>query len=235
MSTPQQPQLLGDGTSQANRHAAALAPEFVSVDERTLEDLLMFARQFAGELKYFNEENRHEGTWEAFFGKSLDVQMLEQFLADPGQVPFDHRAFFSRPHFVLFLVFLHLYGEVQEDLNGITARHLDFYYREVLGFEKKCGTPDRVHVLAGLNQDASSLLIPKGRLLHAGTDDLGKDIFFQVDQDRMIHPIKTRRTTFALCRLADHRYSRGLAKQGRNQRRGVFEHVGHRLWTAEPR
>jgi len=50
-----QPQFLSqDGTSQAGRIKKPLDPGYVSVDERTVSDLLTFARQYTQELRYFN-------------------------------------------------------------------------------------------------------------------------------------------------------------------------------------
>ena len=43
-----------DGTSQAGRMQPALDPDYVSVDERTIQDLLAFAREYAKELRYFD-------------------------------------------------------------------------------------------------------------------------------------------------------------------------------------
>ena len=42
-----------------------------------------------------------------------------------------------QPHMTLFLTFLKLFSIVQEQMNGITERMLDFYYRDVLQLEEK--------------------------------------------------------------------------------------------------
>jgi hypothetical protein len=61
------PQLLRrDGTSQGSREQAALAPEYVRVDERSYKDLLAFAQAYAKELRYYNAENQPMGDWRAF-------------------------------------------------------------------------------------------------------------------------------------------------------------------------
>lgn len=60
-----------DGTSQDERYPAALDPSYASVDERKLEDLLLFARSWADKLHYYNSENKKDGTWKPFIEKDV--------------------------------------------------------------------------------------------------------------------------------------------------------------------
>ena len=46
-----------DGTSQSARFWPELKPDYVLVDERSIEDLLAFFRAYARELKYFGNDN----------------------------------------------------------------------------------------------------------------------------------------------------------------------------------
>ena len=64
-----------DGTSQDGRYQKALDPEYVLVDERSIRDLLDFARKYSGELKYFNERNEPDGDWSGFL-EEKDLELL---------------------------------------------------------------------------------------------------------------------------------------------------------------
>jgi len=61
------------GLSQDTRKAAALAPEYVQVDERNIKDLMRFGKRYAKLLKYKNAQGLDEGTWEAFMKSDLSV------------------------------------------------------------------------------------------------------------------------------------------------------------------
>ena len=50
-----------DGTSQAQRPLLALEPASVNVDEREIEDFLVFALRFAQKVKYYNSDNEQDG------------------------------------------------------------------------------------------------------------------------------------------------------------------------------
>ncbi|HTI07995.1 MAG TPA: hypothetical protein VL832_05550 [Puia sp.] len=50
------------------------------------------------------------------------------------------------PHLGMLLNFLHLYTHLQEDLNGLTRKHLDFYYQQILGLSSLPAVPDQVAI-----------------------------------------------------------------------------------------
>ena len=68
------------GTSQQQRQRQALAKDYVHVDERTPADLLIFARRLAGQLKFYDLENKLNGDWSGFF--TNDVSFLIAILAN---------------------------------------------------------------------------------------------------------------------------------------------------------
>src|SRR5271156_4378789 len=133
-----------NGTSQAERQLDALDPSNVLVDERSLADLLSFVRQYAGELRYFGLDNQPSGDWKPFLGSSdaeLRLSDVVLFLQDPNRFNAEAKPKLFRPHLVLFLVFLRLFQDAQAQLNGLGQRHLDFYFRQVLGMTKKPAIP----------------------------------------------------------------------------------------------
>ncbi|MFQ5587900.1 MAG: baseplate J/gp47 family protein [Nitrospiria bacterium] len=216
----QYPALQRDGTSQAARALPALNPDYVSVDERSLKDLLCFAREYSKELKYFNAENQEMGDWSAFLDDDVDLDAVVSFINDPEQADAATREAFSQPHFVLFLTFLKLLREAQKQLNTLTRRHLDFYFREVLRMQKKPAEPDRVNVLLQLQDRFDQAHVPKGTRLNAGADSLGRDLIYKTERDIVVSRagIAQLNTVFAekqLMGISEARASVGGTRQER--------------------
>jgi hypothetical protein len=82
------------------------------------------------------------------------------------------------PHYALYLAFLQLLEHVRAAGNTLTQRHLDFYYREILGFRERTSEPGHVHLLVALGRQAASREFKPGELFKAGKDAQGKDAFF---------------------------------------------------------
>ena len=87
------------------------------------------------------------------------------------------------PHYALFLAYLRLSEYARTEVNTLTARHLDFYYREVLRLQEKAAVPGQAHLLVELAKQAPSFLVKAGELFKAGKDDLGIEAFFANDRD----------------------------------------------------
>ena len=82
------------------------------------------------------------------------------------------------PHYALYLAFLQLLEYARTAGNRLTQKHLDFYYRTILGLKEKPAQPGNVHLLAELAKQADSFDFEPGRLFKAGKDSTGKDAFF---------------------------------------------------------
>ncbi|WP_333873263.1 baseplate J/gp47 family protein [Methylobacter sp.] len=187
-----------DGTSQAQRLLAALQADYVAIDEHSLKDHLTLAHAFAKELKYFNADNVEDGDWQGLLnpdgleGKDFAdwLQQIEDFIKQPLTVADDSYYNLHRPHFVLYLTFLQLLQKTHGQLNQLTGRHLDFYYRQVLNFKKKPPQPDRVNVLIEPSNRVNSALLPAGTLLAAGKDSKGKELVYRTDSDLVVNHIR---------------------------------------------
>ncbi|MBL4703147.1 MAG: hypothetical protein JKY54_01415, partial [Flavobacteriales bacterium] len=156
-----------DGTSQHKRILKALDPSSAPIDGRSTQDLIDFASNFAEEIKYFDKGNSEVGDWTNFFNSKIaDLENQK-----------------TEPHYALFLAFLELFKYLQSDLNKITERHLDFYYRDVLQLKEKDPVADQAFVIFNLAKNINSHLVKKGTLLSAGDDDTGEELFYQVDKD----------------------------------------------------
>lgn len=68
------------GTSQKQRLLDAIRKDYVHIDEHTTSDLLVFARQFAGRLKYYDIDQKISGDWGDFFAS--DVSILIAIIAE---------------------------------------------------------------------------------------------------------------------------------------------------------
>ena len=336
-----------DGTSQRQRMPPALAADFVQVDERGTADLLLYAREFARLLRYYNEANEPAGDWAEFIERDVSTlsaligfydaetprlafesaraaaatadatafkaaysvlfpplltaaetfegwrrgsveggllhstleRLIGSVLADALQdalryarravqlsvpvtipdptafgdiwgdlgVPADasllvsggftsaderteavelmRRAFerFNetakrvvaeapayledtlqnyprhRPHAALFLAFLELLGVARGTLNTLTARHLDFYYRDVLQLAARPAVADRVHVIFELAKSFHRFRVEKDTALNAGKDRSGVALVFGTDAELVanratldpVHGLKT--------------------------------------------
>ncbi len=204
-----------DGTSQAERLLAALDPDYVAVDERSVKDLLAFARAYAKELTYFGVKDdtlQALGDWRAFLSEDLDLDEIVAFIQDPSKFSEQQASAYTRPHLVLFLTFLKLLSHAQTQLNNLTRRHLDFYYQQVLGITKRPGIPDQVNVLLELASTSEQFLLPAGSHLNAGTDSEGQDLVYSTDQDIVVNQTQVAKLSsiFAEKRIMGIREAREL-------------------------
>jgi hypothetical protein len=160
-----------DGTSQQQRILKALLPGYVAVDERDIDDLKSFVTNFAKEIWFFNDKNKTDGNWENFFkNKSLDTTYK---LTDP--------------HYSLFYSFLRLFKFAQDDINKITKKHIDFFYRDVLQLKENDAVADQVFIIFELAKHVSTFRIKKGTQLKAGKDALGNELIYETDKDIVLN------------------------------------------------
>lgn len=179
-----------DGSGRSSRTLQALDPEYVSVDERSITDLLRFATEYARKLRYYNDADEvdgADGNWSNFPGDEGLVEALA-YLEDPEGFVWDESRETGpvRPHLALFLTFLKLIQAARSELNELTRRHLEFYYREALRLSSRAGVPDRVHVLVEGAYGQDRFLLPQGTLLKAGTDALGKPLLYRIEDDLIV-------------------------------------------------
>lgn len=92
-----------------------------------------------------------------------------------------------QPHYGLWLTFLQLFEHAKGELNHFTARHLDFYFREVLRLDNRAAVPDKVHLLFELAKGQETRLLGAGSLFRAGKDKLGKPASYSLENDIVIN------------------------------------------------
>ena len=180
--------LVRDGTSQQQRLLKALLPSYVLVDERSMKDLMEFALKLAEEVNYHEFDWATETTnisdWVDFFtitDEDWEEFSMEDYLEDLKELAE------TDPHLALFFGFLYMFKVAQDDLNTITERHLDFYYREVLQLEEKPTVPDQAAIIFTLAKNINSYLVEKGTGLKAGKDDTGVELIYKTDKDIVVN------------------------------------------------
>ena len=91
------------------------------------------------------------------------------------------------PHFALFLAFLLHFQHAQRHLNGITGRHLDFYYERVLRLGRKDSDPDQAHLIFTAAPHSPYLPLEAGTRFSAGKDETGVETHYQLIQDFVVN------------------------------------------------
>lgn len=85
-------------------------------------------------------------------------------------------------HLGLFLAFVDLLQKAQADLNRMTDRHLEFYFREVLRSAPQPARPDSTHVTFALAPGARALTLEAGTPLVAGSGAGPEAAIFELDR-----------------------------------------------------
>jgi len=177
--------LRSDGTNQLQRLLPGLDANYIVPDERSLADLLDYAYRVAAEIRFYDLSGQAAGDWSPFLEELLDSstgqmqRAMDALLATRSNWP---------PHLVLFVVFLKLFQNLQGDLNQLTAKHLRYYYEQVLGLQRRPAAPDDVHVLFELAKNAAATLLPAGTRLDAGKDDIGQPLTYATQSDLVVSP-----------------------------------------------
>ncbi|MCU0435209.1 MAG: hypothetical protein MUC87_17265 [Bacteroidia bacterium] len=84
----------------------------------------------------------------------------------------------NRPDMALFLAFLRMIQQTRKQLNGVTQRHLDHYYKNVLHSSLQDYRPDRTFVTFTLHDTETVQLLPAGTRFEAGKDSAGNPLFY---------------------------------------------------------
>ncbi|MBL7816706.1 MAG: baseplate J/gp47 family protein [Saprospiraceae bacterium] len=90
------------------------------------------------------------------------------------------------PHLALLYTFLRLFKYLNDDLNSLTQKHLDFYYRKVLALKPKPLTPDAAHVIFELPKTTPQYKVEKNTLLKDGKDAKGAEVRFSLDNELVV-------------------------------------------------
>ncbi len=91
------------------------------------------------------------------------------------------------PAIGMYVAFIKLYQKVQQKLNQFTARHLDFYYRDVLKIQPRKIIPDRAYLKFDTDVADREVLIKAGTEFIAGIDENNNDVIYTADNDLLVY------------------------------------------------
>lgn len=97
-----------------------------------------------------------------------------------------------QPHLALLFTFLELFKHFQNDLNSLTKKHLDFFYKQVLKMVPKDAVADKAHIIFELAKHLPEYSLPKNLLLKNGKDSNSQDIQFGLDQEIILDKAKIK-------------------------------------------
>ena len=94
------------------------------------------------------------------------------------------------PAIGLFMVFLRLLKKAQDRINRFTPRHLEFYYRQVLGADNRPRDADSYYLLLTAQAGARRMRIDKHTAFSAGRDSDLNDIVYRADESLLLSDIE---------------------------------------------
>lgn len=172
------------GTYRFERLPQALGADYFKLDDRSKEDLLAQTAKLAAHIKFYNEQNQVDGDWQDFFEAVYDyvsdkvaLQNINKMEAK-AEVP---------AHLALYFAFIEVFHIAQEELNRFTQRHLEYFYNNILKFERKEAVADQVHLFFGIDSKETKAMVPKGTLFEGGSDDNGKKRLYASDFDVIVN------------------------------------------------
>lgn len=177
------------GQSQADRISPALDPAYAQLDERSPADYLRALQRLSKELPFYQLDYQEvlttEGevsnppgeNWSNFF--PFDEANADSWLQSLDET--------TTPHLGLLLAFLQIYQQPQALMNQLTARHQEFYYRQVLQMHPAEAQADRAHVVVELKKGVEPQLITPDLSLSAGKGDAGLERFYRPVRETVIN------------------------------------------------
>jgi hypothetical protein len=249
---------MNKGSSQESRKNKALNPGYVSIDERTLMELVHFTLEFAQNINFYNFQNKVDANWKSFLlnspvfiiasialtdisifkineedlenqaGEKHEQEKIKEvtknikdlikhwhkllnkanyngnllneiknsiqpiknnkpttenipgeemlkdayensygsmvFIKEQALKQFDNELKFSghHPHIGLLLAFFKLFKNLQQDINSITKKHLDFYFFDLLKQQKKTLNQHNALIALQLQPGTENIYIGEG-------------------------------------------------------------------------
>ncbi|HXS56364.1 MAG TPA: hypothetical protein VN726_09580 [Hanamia sp.] len=98
------------------------------------------------------------------------------------------------PHLALLFAFLNMFRQLQNDLNGFTRKHLDFFYKDVLQIKSRDAIADKTHIVFEIQKQLEKYLLKKGLLVKDGKDSNKQEILFSLDDDIVVNKTEVAET-----------------------------------------
>ncbi|HEV8283017.1 MAG TPA: hypothetical protein VGQ09_01835 [Chitinophagaceae bacterium] len=183
--------LRSDGIDQLQRLLSGLQQDYVQLEDRGAAQRIDVLYQLSKQLRFFNADLTSSSDWSSFFKRFENSLPPSSPLPNYEEIENDiaNSKNFG-PAQALLIVFLKLLEHTKANLNKMTRRHLEFYYKDVLGFKLRSGEADKVHVLFELAKNAAPQLINSGILLNAGKIKDGKELNYKTTSDMVVNQAK---------------------------------------------
>ncbi len=97
------------------------------------------------------------------------------------------------PEVSLFLAFLKLFQHAQGEINNISKRHLDFYYKIALQQSPKNAIRDKVYLSFKTYDTSVVAHVKKGTVFIGKEDDNGKEVLYTADYPLLVNKAKIER------------------------------------------
>jgi hypothetical protein len=110
------------------------------------------------------------------------IQLAPKYLHDSLEKRQDHS-----PHLSLYFAFWEVMQPARDDLNRMTQRHLDFFYRQVLQLRDRIAEPDHTHLIFELAKSQAEYKLGADTRLLAGKDASGVELFYKLDAETVLH------------------------------------------------
>lgn len=98
----------------------------------------------------------------------------------------------NKAHIALFIAFLRLFKKAQGEVNQLTRKHLEFYYRSILRQSPDDTLPDNAYISLGLAKSAENVFLEKGTGFSAGKDADGKDLVYRSTENTLLTQVQIR-------------------------------------------
>ncbi len=151
---------------------ADLFPRQIGLHEHRLRPLEMTHTLRRLYTKAFDNPGEGEELFEGFFSlNALYDSLRSKFYQVASSASYylknQLQGLQHSPYMGLLIAFLELYKHLQHQINKVPKRHLDFYYRQILGIQGLPAIPDKVHVFLEPAPHINSFSVEKGQVLLA--------------------------------------------------------------------
>lgn len=91
------------------------------------------------------------------------------------------------PHLALYVAFWQVLQPARRDLNRMTERHLDFFYRQVLRLSERPAQPDKAHIILELAKFVQDHPLERQTRISGGTDATGVDLVYVLNDEIVVN------------------------------------------------
>ncbi|WP_338391593.1 baseplate J/gp47 family protein [Fulvitalea axinellae] len=148
-----------------------------SDEEEEPEELDSLLTEFINDLHLIYDELFQTITYTVSTSEKLLVETLSQ----NGK---------HSPDIALLITFIKLFSHVKTKLNSFTEKHLEYYYKELLGENLSPSKPDSVHLVMELADQFQTCELPEGLLFPADTNKDGSVNYYQLSRSIELNRVR---------------------------------------------